>query len=102
MCENNAYTSTLFLCLHTGGDVKRFNYKTLKRGSVPPKKVGIRFRGRSSRPPVLRNLQALPLLPKKWRIVGLCCQILKIFLSLLMHWNTSAWSAKFRPFSNAK
>ena len=38
MCENSAYTNTPFsLFTHTGGDVKRFNYKTLKRGSVPPK-----------------------------------------------------------------
>ncbi len=38
MCENSACTNTLFLCLHTrGGDVKRFNYKTLKRGSISPK-----------------------------------------------------------------
>ena len=99
MFENSAYTNTHFsLFTHTG----RRCYKTLKRGSVPPKKVGIRFRGRSCRPPVLRNLQALPLLPKKWRIDGQCCQILKNFLSLLTHWNTSAWSAKIRLFSNAK
>ena len=39
MCENSAYTNTHFsLFTRTGGDVKRFNYKTLKRGSVPPKK----------------------------------------------------------------
>ena len=39
MCENSAYTNTLFsLFTHTGGDVKRFNYKTLKRGASPPKK----------------------------------------------------------------
>ena len=81
MCENSAYTNTHFSLFTQGGDVKRFNYKTLKRGSVPPKKSRHSFSGRSCRPPVLRNLQALPLLPKKWRIDGQCCQILNFFLA---------------------
>ena len=46
MCENSAYTNTHFsLFTRTGGDVKRFNYKTLKRGASPPKKSRHSFRG---------------------------------------------------------
>ena len=79
MCENSAYTNTHFsLFTHTGGDVKRFNYKTLKRGA-PPKKVGIRFGGDPAARLFLETCWRSLCRPKKWRIDGQCCQILIFF-----------------------